>query len=286
MSHLKKILVFIKKSKLNYLNQKYGELTVQSSSEYNLLKDSMIVHYRNCDNFIKQLEKTLSKEQKFDVFYDDFEKYSNFEDFAEAKKSNYDLIFSLGGDGTFLRSLNFNNSNEQLVIGLNTDGKHSTGFYCGLNSMDGKIEEKIRGVFQNKFKQKFLNKLKVDIVSDGENANCFVKGNDVTQEINNNSNCYGNNSKDSNFDNKYIRSFESLCRDDKRNGNSNKVGRSYNFINDLYFGEKFSGRISKCQLQLGSEEKAFSIKSSGLIVSTCNFFFSFLKNKFERLLIN
>lgn len=272
MSQFKKILVFIKKSKLNYLTQKYGE-AVKSSSEYNLLKDSMTIHYKNCDNFLKNLEKSLSSEQTFDVFFDDFEKYSNFEDFAEVKKNNYDLIFSLGGDGTFLRSLNFNNSNAQLVIGLNTDGKNSTGFYCGLNSMDEKIEEKIRNVFQNKFKHKFLNKLKVEIIS--ENADYFISSN-----INNKENeCNNDKENNENDNDKEIKSFDSLYMDDKRNVISNKV-RSYSFINDLYYGEKFMGRISKCQLELQNERKAFTLKSSGLIVSTCKrkfiFYFKFI----------
>jgi NAD kinase len=245
------------------LTQKYGE-AVKSSSEYNLLKDSMKVHYKNCDNFIKQLEKSLEKEQKFDVFFDDFEKYSHFEEFAEAKRNNYDLIFSLGGDGTFLRSLNFNNSNDQLVIGLNTDGMNSRGFYCNLNSMDEKIEEKIQLVFQNKFNHKFLNKLKVQIIS--ENADYFINSN---LQNNNNKNKENDNN---NNENNEIREFDSLYMDDKRNVVSNKV-RSYSFINDLYYGEKFMGRISKCDLELENDNKSHTFKSSGLIVSTCNFFF-------------
>jgi len=234
MSYFKKILVFIKKSKLNYLIQKYGE-GVKNSKEFPLLNESMQIHYKNCDKFIGNLEKNLSKDMTYDIFYDDFEKYSHFEDFAEANTKKYDLIFSLGGDGTFLRSLNLNDSKNQLVVGINTDGVNSRGFYCCLNSMDEKIDEKLKNIFENKFKHKNLNKLNIEIIH--ENSCLNLKN-----------------------------SEERLLK---------SKSKSYNFINDLYYGERFMGRVSKYHLEvIDGYKKSFNLKSSGLIVSTCKLNFN------------
>lgn len=243
MSYFKNILVFIKKSKLNYLLKKYPE-SIRNSSEYNILRESMNIHMSNCDKFVNFLEKNLQADQRVDYFYDDFEKYSHIEDFNFAKKTNYDLVFSLGGDGTFLRSLNFNNSNNQLVIGLNTDAKLSRGFYCSLD-LNNNFSDAIKKILDNKSEFRYLNKLNISIEQSLNLHN--TPANEANEHITSNGHSH---------------SLEKAS--------SEKSKRTYNFINDLYYGEKFMGRISKYQLALEEVNKYYSLTSSGLIVSTCN----------------
>lgn len=239
MSHFRNILVYVKKSKLNYLLKKYPE-SIKNSSEYRVLNDSMLAQQFSCDKFINFLKSNLNADQNIDFFYDDFEEYSHIEDFAFAKNTNYDLVFSLGGDGTFMRSLNFIHSCEQLVIGLNSGDKYSHGFYCSLDLMNKKYEDKIKQVLENKYQHKYLNKLNV-----------------VIEENNNlNANIY-----------RYNRS--SIMPEHQKNPEYQNKTRNYSFINDLYYGEKFMGRISKYNLEADDGKKAYLLKSSGLIVSTC-----------------
>jgi NAD kinase len=225
MSTYKKILVFTKNSKLNYLIRKHIDnenlIKLKSSLEYEILNESCKTHEENCSFFINTIKKNLNFDQTLEIFNDDFEKYSDINNFFNLKNKNFDLIFSLGGDGTFLRSLNLHSKKNQIFVGVNTDNKNSKGFYCKINTNKNFLDKNIQNIFEEKSEYRELNKL--------------------TIEINNNN----------------------------INDNDIKNNKTYNFVNDLFFGEKFLGRISKYRLENISNKKSFNIKSSGLIVSTC-----------------
>ena len=230
MSHYKNILVFIKKSKLNYLKKNFGS-DIKNSSEYAVLNDSMENHYSTSNNFINSLQKLLKTDQKLEIFYDDFEELPNIEDFKNMN-NNYDLIFSLGGDGTFFRSLNFNTTANQLNVGVNTDWIRSKGKFCTLNVEN--YNEKLKNLFENNYSYKNFNKLGVEIKSKKFN---YLENNNLEKAD---------------------------------NSDELKIKR-FNFINDLYYGEKFTGRISNYNLNLIETRKSYPIKSSGLIVSSCKY---------------
>lgn len=218
MKIFKNILVVQKTSKLQYLIAKYGNDSVKKSDEYSLLKESMDNHIQNCEFFIKKLSSKTNNHLNIDIITDHFE--LNDEIYKNFQNKDYDLVFSLGGDGTFLRSAQFLNENLTLV-GVNTDSNRSKGFYCSFNLDDRKScksnEENLDVIIENIINQRYsiksLNKLEV---------------------------------------------HTSL--------------KKYYFINDLYFGEKFLGRISKYKLNVKSDEekeKEYIVKSSGIIFSTC-----------------
>jgi NAD kinase len=203
MSYIKNVLVIQKTSKLNYLLNKYGT-NLKASHEYEKLNDIMNIHTNNCNSFI---EKLKHYKPYVDVINDSFLDNDKLSTFLKGRR--YDMIFSLGGDGTFLRTAQYIDNNEQLLIGVNTDNAHSIGFYCavGINNHSENIF--LEKLFKDQIEYRYLNKLKVET------------------------------------DNK-----------------------TYYFINDLYFGEKFLGRISKYKLNVDNKREEI-IKSSGIIFSTC-----------------
>jgi NAD kinase len=205
------ILIVLKTSKLNYLITKFGTDQVKSAEEFDILNSSMETHHKNTQTFLSHF-KTYSS-VNVDIYTDNFLKNDELSKAINSKK--YNLIFSLGGDGTFLRTAQHIDDMQKILIGVNTDSQNSTGYYCPIHAGANNLLNNINNILENKFTTKFLNKLEITY---------------------------------------------------------NKGDKSY-FINDLYFGEKFLGRISKYNLEVINKGevtgKKALIKSSGVIFSTC-----------------
>jgi hypothetical protein len=218
MNKFKNILVIIKTSKLRYLIDKYGIDSCKSSNEYPVVKESMEVHSKNCDKFVETLNKVKSNDQKVDTVVDNFLDNNIISNQLNSKE--YDLIFSLGGDGTLLRSAYYINNNNKVLIGVNTDKKNSTGFYCPLHAENciDKNQYNMKRILDSDFRTRKMNKLQINI------------------------------------------------------GDKN-----YYFMNDLYLGEKFLGRVSKYKMTLNSDQN-YIIKSSGVIFSTYSGYSGWIRN--------
>lgn len=209
-SSLKNILIIQKKSKLNYLIDKYGMKAIIASHEHKKLLDCMDLHSKNSYNFINQLKEIAPKNITIDIIEDNFLDNDTISD--ALKNNDYDSVFSLGGDGTFLRAAQFLNKDDQLIVGVNTDDQHSTGYYCPLHPGAEESYKILHNLFfqPEKVQIRNLNKLEA------------------------------------------------------------KLGdKKVHFINDLYFGEKFAGRVAKYQMTKNASRSEL-IKSSGIIVSTCS----------------
>ena len=133
----------------------------------------------------------------------------------EINFSDFDLIFSLGGDGTFLRTSYFINDQDKLLVGVNTDSDHSFGHYCALSkySLDDSLDANLLKILKDDVKVRFLDKHIINV----ENRKKFY------------------------------------------------------FINDLFFGEKHLGSVSKYSISTDIVQEKV-IKSSGIICSTRNIF--------------
>ena len=82
---------------------------------------------------------------------------------TELKKSDFknkDLILTVGGDGTFLKTSHFIN-NGKLIFGVNSDVKMKEGFF--LNATRKDFETKIKRVMEDNFKIKKLARLEAFI---------------------------------------------------------------------------------------------------------------------------
>ena len=227
---MKKILILKKTSQLKYLIDKYGVSKVKKSSEYDVLYNSMKIQDENSTKFINKLVQKTDSKQHIQILTDSFLNNSYISDLIN--KDTFDQVYSLGGDGTFLRSVTLVTEGNPLFIGINTDLKRSRGYYCGININDDDIDDKLDKLLQEKIEEKLISRVKAE------------------------------------------------CKDEK-----------FYFVNDLYFGEKFSGRISKYDITISKDDFIFNtgskfindkelysneyecnLKSSGIIFSTCKVF--------------
>jgi len=144
-----KILVIHKKSvyRLNFLERKgyLHKLEPAFKNELRRFKQAHADHYET----IKKVKDVLAA---YDIKY--VERY-------RGQKLNYapfDLIITVGGDGTFLETAQNVNKN-QVLVGVNSSLRFSVGSFCIANS--GNFEQAARSILTGHFKTVFLQRLRL-----------------------------------------------------------------------------------------------------------------------------
>jgi len=69
----------------------------------------------------------------------------------------YNLIVTLGGDGTFLRTSH--HVNDQPIIGINSTPKYSVGKFCSINSDE--FSSKMRDILEGNYKVQNLHRIQI-----------------------------------------------------------------------------------------------------------------------------
>ena len=100
----------------------------------------------------KQFEKELVKDSKLKFNYNIFSKHKDLD-------NSFDLMITIGGDGTLLRSISFVRDLEIPIIGINTG---RLGFLATLNQdlLKPKLEKIINGEY--KIEERTLLEVKID----------------------------------------------------------------------------------------------------------------------------
>lgn len=100
----------------------------------------------------KQFEKELVKDFKLQFNYNVFSKHKDLD-------NSFDLMITIGGDGTLLRSISFVRDLEIPIIGINTG---RLGFLATLNQdlLKPKLEKIIKGEY--KIEERTLLEVKID----------------------------------------------------------------------------------------------------------------------------
>ena len=100
----------------------------------------------------KQFEKELVKDSKLQFNYNVFSKHKDLD-------NSFDLMITIGGDGTLLRSISFVRDLEIPIIGINTG---RLGFLATLNQdlLKPKLEKIIKGEY--KIEERTLLEVKID----------------------------------------------------------------------------------------------------------------------------
>jgi len=100
----------------------------------------------------KQFEKELVKDSKLKFNYNIFSKHKDLD-------NSFDLMITIGGDGTLLRSISFVRDLEIPIIGINTG---RLGFLATLNQdlLKPKLEKIIKGEY--KIEERTLLEVKID----------------------------------------------------------------------------------------------------------------------------
>lgn len=206
---IEKLLILRKTSKLDYLIDKYGINSVMQSPEYQKLSTSKHIQEKNSNDFIDAMLRKSNSQQSIKIITDSF--LNNDEIINQINHDQYDYVFSLGGDGTFLRSISLVQRGNPTFIGVNTDRKRSTGHFCSLQVADD-IKDKVSKLLNKEFKAKFINKMRID--------------------------------------------FE------------NREKKPIYFINDLFFGERFIGRVASYNLYFHKKEIMENICNNSHLYTT------------------
>lgn len=151
MSEFKKICLVHKRS----LYQKYI-LEEERQDLQNLYDDkhlstqSLKKAHDEHSKSVELIKKTLEK-HKSDFSIEHRHEVSDF--------TGYDLVITVGGDGTFLRSSHY--IDEQPIIGINSSRNHSVGALCSIHAKD--FPEKFSKILAGDFHCKLLPRMKIHI---------------------------------------------------------------------------------------------------------------------------
>jgi len=145
----KNILVIHKKSvyRLNFLERKgyLHKLEPVFKNELRRFKQAHVDHYKT----IKQVQDVLAA---YDIKY--VEHYRG----QKIDYAPFDLIITVGGDGTFLETAQNVNKN-QVLVGVNSSLRFSVGSFCIANSEN--FEQVVRLIFSDHFKTVSLHRLRL-----------------------------------------------------------------------------------------------------------------------------
>lgn len=151
MSTFKKICLVHKRS----LFQKYilDEERKQLKALYHdshLSTQSLKRAHDEHNRSIDLVKKVLSK-HKMNYKIEQRHEVSNLE--------NYDLIITVGGDGTFLRSSHF--VRDQPILGVNSSPHHSVGALCSIHAKE--FPQKFAAILAGNYECKYLPRMKISI---------------------------------------------------------------------------------------------------------------------------
>ena len=147
---IKKVLILYKQSTYKHFFLKKGE----SSLKNNLIARRFIkTHHEHYG--------TLAKVERF--FKTQGIPYSKLLRGGKNDLSAYDLIVTVGGDGTFLEGAS--QVKSQLMLGINSDPQWSVGRFCSADSEN--FANIILNILKGRYKARLLNRMKVSFQQSG-----------------------------------------------------------------------------------------------------------------------
>lgn len=161
----KRVLVLTKFSRLEFEKRRHKELSEgdlvknleSRGSDYESLLKHHDIHTRNRDLVVDTLKKQGLETRLVDRF-----------DYTDANVDWADVIFTTGGDGTFLMAASKIKSRDKPVIGVNSDPSRSIGYLC----LPGKFTEDFPSALQKLLKGQFrwLWRQRIRVSVQGEHA--------------------------------------------------------------------------------------------------------------------
>lgn len=140
--NLKKILIVYKKSAF----ETYLKSASIMDAGLKRIRSAHFEHYKTLE-FVK---KTLSN---YGIAFNLINRGKPFQE------SQYDLIFSVGGDGTFLDAAKY--VKDKMILGVNSDTSHSVGSFCVAQRKN--FDSILQKVLAGNFKTKKLNRLQIKV---------------------------------------------------------------------------------------------------------------------------
>jgi NAD+ kinase len=113
----------------------------------------MIPSHRDHAQTVEEVSRALKEAGADTTFHDDPRK-------THAADRPYDLVVTVGGDGTLLAASHQIGA-ETPLLGVNSAPNHSVGFFCAAKK--GTAKETIRAALEGKLKKATLTRMRVDI---------------------------------------------------------------------------------------------------------------------------
>uniref|UniRef100_A0A0N5AXS6 NAD(+) kinase n=1 Tax=Syphacia muris TaxID=451379 RepID=A0A0N5AXS6_9BILA len=161
-----------------------------------------------------------------------------------------DVVFTAGGDGTFLHAASQVRNNEKPVIGINTDPNGSEGYLCLYRSLKSDhfksaLHQLLKGEFNWLYRQRIRLKLRgsreyVEHIGT-DDVQCVPQGDMVLPRC---------------------------AHDTSESAAGEEIVVPELALNDVFIGESHSSRVSYFDIQLDDEHEPVKQKNSGITICT------------------
>lgn len=211
-------------------------------SDYNMLLYHHTLH-KNCEAMVKNILEKKNIETKVVTRFD----------YNEANINWAEVIFTAGGDGTFLLGASKIHDPMKTIIGFNSDPTRSEGYLCLPKKYSNNIENAIDKLLKGKFRWLFRKRIRVTLIGD--------KIYDMPVEL--------HDQQLSQLENRFLEITEERDEAPKSEKNTKSKRRvlPVKALNEVFIGEALSARVSYYELAVDGSERT-KVKSSGLCVST------------------
>lgn len=161
-----------------------------------------------------------------------------------------DVVFPVGGDGTFLLAASRITDNKKPVIGFNSDPLSSEGFLCLPKYYSSRIEEALQKLFKGEFTWLFRSRIRVTL--------CGEKIPDIPVSLH-----------EKQLLGEDRLPFEGSNFPSKRGVEIGKCSiLPVLALNEVFIGENLSAQVSYFELRTSPDDIITKVKSSGICVST------------------
>lgn len=254
----KRVLILTKLSRLEFEQLRQPEVTHDSDLETVLRKrgsdySTLLYHHyihKGCESRVHNCFQEFGVETRL----------INRFNYTEENIDWADVIVTTGGDGTFLMAACKIQDSNKPVIGFNTDPTRSEGYLCLPRKYSINVREAIRKLFEGKFRWTFRRRIRITL--------CGESVFDPPIELH-----------DQQLSHPEYRFFDCLQEQHHSvtaRSTSSPAADAYKHqsrvlpvlaLNEVYFGECVSARVSYMELSVDGGEKVKS-KNAGLCVST------------------
>ena len=173
-----------------------------------------------------------------------------------------DVIFTAGGDGTFLMACAKINDRNKPIIGLNSDPTRSVGHLCIPSKFTNDFEHALDKLLAGDFQWKYRQRVRVTIEGEQEW--------DEPLEIHNQNMGIVREFRYLDLDAAdESRSRSNSASDSAASGSHNSKKRllPVRALNEVFVGESLSSKVTNCELAI-DDDPAFKIKCSGITICT------------------
>lgn len=260
--HPKKALVLSKVSRYEFEKYRHKtksdleleRLLLKRGSNFQALKKHHDIHKKTESQLIRALEEKGIETKICQRF-----------EYTDSAVKWADIIFSAGGDGTFLMAASKLNHHRKPLVGINTDPQRSEGYLCLPKYFSDHVAEAVDKIGAGEFSWFLRKRLRITLIGDRD------KISEKALELHSQQLTYP--------EYRYVELISEttqpldhpLVENPQSNGSTDvKLSKRVLPIlalNEVFVGESLSSRVSYLEVQL-DQDKMFKTRNSGLIIST------------------